>query len=410
MSTDSTETDLKALRTLVVDCPELRQLEQLLGRFNLFEVLKLGHHEIRHSNVLAWLLNPDESHGFGDLFLRRWLMRVLHEADADSPDLPDAVEIDSADLRTVEVRREWNHIDLLLIVTNPGGDRDWVFAVENKVGSSQHSDQLTRYRQAVESAFPNARRGFVFLTVLEEEPEDDSYMCATYAQIATVLDECLAERQGVIAEGPRLVVSHYQDLIRSRFMANSDVADLARKIYAVHAQALDIIFEHRPDNLLLLTEEIEQRLKTYAAANALRVMLTNKGLVRFIPQSWATAQNLESDDWATVFCEINMRNGKPVFKAVVGPKGSPDLRTKIASLAETQRFPNTVKKKKIPAEWYSFYAVKGSDLKLNDAIAEEVETIADTLWTWCEGQLKVKTFKTMHEAIAPLLAPIPAGE
>jgi hypothetical protein len=405
--TDTTEADLKSLRTLVVDCPELRQLEQQLGRFNIFEVLKLGHHEIRHSNVLAWLLNPDESHGFGDLFLRRWLMRVFHEAESDAPDLPDAVEIDSADLRTVEVRREWNHIDLLLIVSNPGGGRDWVFAVENKVGSSQHSDQLTRYREKVESTFPSARQGFIFLTVLNEEPEDDYYASATYAQIVTVLDECLAERQGLIADGPRLVICHYQELIRSRFMANSAVAELARKIYAAHSQALELIFEQRPDNLQRITDEIEQRLKSYSATNDLHMVLTSKGIVRFIPRSWLISSNLLGDDLPMVFCEINLRSNKLVFKALVGPEGSQDFRNNIAKVAIKEGFPNTVKKTKIPATWYSFYAIKGNELKLDEAEQDDLVALADTLWTWCEVQLKAMTFKTMHEAVRPILEEAP---
>jgi hypothetical protein len=89
---------------------------------------------------------------------------------------------------------------------------------------------------------------------------------------------------------------------------------------------------------------------------------------------------------------------------VVGPKGLPDLRAKIANLAETHRFPNTVKRREIPRTWYSFYAVKGSDLKLSDAIPEDVETIADTLWAWCQTQLKAPAFKAATEAIQPLLS------
>jgi PD-(D/E)XK nuclease superfamily len=70
---------LHELNALVVSCPELRELEKLLGNFNIFRVLRFEHGEIRHSNVLSWLFDPDESHGLRDLFLRRWLMRVFHD-------------------------------------------------------------------------------------------------------------------------------------------------------------------------------------------------------------------------------------------------------------------------------------------------------------------------------------------
>lgn len=77
---DNSEQDLAALGELLINCPDFERLERLLGGFNLFQVLRFEHGEIRHSNVLAWLMDPLDSHGLGDLFLRRWLMRDLHRA------------------------------------------------------------------------------------------------------------------------------------------------------------------------------------------------------------------------------------------------------------------------------------------------------------------------------------------
>ena len=68
------------LTNLIMNCPELPQLEAQLFQFNIFRVLRADRNELRHSNMLAWLFTPDESHGFSDLFLRRWLMIVLQRA------------------------------------------------------------------------------------------------------------------------------------------------------------------------------------------------------------------------------------------------------------------------------------------------------------------------------------------
>jgi Trp operon repressor len=147
--TDTTVSDIdieteRALTRLVMDCPELTALEALLSRFNIFRVLRAARHEIRHSNMLAWLLTPDESHGLGDRFLRRWLMRVVHNADEDTRrdlDLPSPIEIDALDLESVEVAREHDNIDLLIIVRVMNGD-SWTICIENKVESALHSNQL----------------------------------------------------------------------------------------------------------------------------------------------------------------------------------------------------------------------------------------------------------------------------
>ena len=53
----------EALERFVVDNDDLLQLEERIGRFNIFDALGVAHAEIRHSNFLAWLLDPAESHG-----------------------------------------------------------------------------------------------------------------------------------------------------------------------------------------------------------------------------------------------------------------------------------------------------------------------------------------------------------
>ena len=99
MSPEDVQSVLNDLNSLVVNCPELRELEQLLGAFNLFRILRFEHGEIRHSNILAWLLQPEEAHGLKDLFLRRWLMRLFHESESADASYLDPVEIDFLSIR-----------------------------------------------------------------------------------------------------------------------------------------------------------------------------------------------------------------------------------------------------------------------------------------------------------------------
>jgi hypothetical protein len=116
ISAAETQVILDDLNSLVVNCSELREVERLLGNFNLFRVLRFEHGEIRHSNVLAWLLQPTESHGLKDLFLRRWLMRIFHESESEVASHIDPVELDSLSIRSVDVYREWNEKSAYIIV------------------------------------------------------------------------------------------------------------------------------------------------------------------------------------------------------------------------------------------------------------------------------------------------------
>ena len=158
-----------SLEAFVVDNQELEQLESLLAEFNIFEAVGAVQQELRHSDFLAFLLDPSNSHGLGDTFLKRLLKRVL--IGFSNPPL-SAVEIDVADLHEAVVWREWRHIDIL--IHDPA--TKLVCAIENKVGSAEHSGQLHRYRETVLAEFPDHSKIFVYLTPEGDTPSDDAYI------------------------------------------------------------------------------------------------------------------------------------------------------------------------------------------------------------------------------------------
>ena len=145
------------LEAFVVENQDLEKLEALLAEFNVFEALGAVRQELRHSDFLSFLLDPAQNHGLGDVFLKRFLKRVLADA-SDSPVSP--IEIDVADLRSAVVRREWRRIDILI----HDEESRLVVAVENKILSGEHSDQLARYRRTVTYEFPGHRAVYIFLT------------------------------------------------------------------------------------------------------------------------------------------------------------------------------------------------------------------------------------------------------
>ena len=54
-----------------------QKLNQQVNAFNALKVLRLEGHEIRHSNILAWLLNPKENHSLQDYFFRKVLETLI---------------------------------------------------------------------------------------------------------------------------------------------------------------------------------------------------------------------------------------------------------------------------------------------------------------------------------------------
>src|SRR5579871_2680815 len=69
-----------ALERFIVENDDLNTLESSIGKFNIFDALGITRAEIRHSNFLAFILDPAESHGQGQLFLKALLMDLLKQA------------------------------------------------------------------------------------------------------------------------------------------------------------------------------------------------------------------------------------------------------------------------------------------------------------------------------------------
>ena len=127
--------------------------------FNTFDVLAYSGYEIRHSNVLAWLLRPGGSHGIGPRFLE-WFVGKLNErlAAVNADPLPEA----SLDASNVAVWRERDHVDITIYFKR----ERCLIAIENKVVSATagHAEQAKRYVRQLHATHQDHRVVGVLLT------------------------------------------------------------------------------------------------------------------------------------------------------------------------------------------------------------------------------------------------------
>ena len=89
----------------------------------------------------------------------------------------DEFAIDSMDLGATKIKREWKHIDILIICT------DFAVCIENKIFSREHSNQLERYSKKVEKYYKDYESAYVYLTPTGESPEreEDRKLYSTYS-------------------------------------------------------------------------------------------------------------------------------------------------------------------------------------------------------------------------------------
>lgn len=61
----------QVLTNFIINNPDLDRLQSMLSELNLFEAIGFIRQELKHSNLLAFLLSPNEKHGLGDRFLKK---------------------------------------------------------------------------------------------------------------------------------------------------------------------------------------------------------------------------------------------------------------------------------------------------------------------------------------------------
>lgn len=280
-----------ALERFVLENDDLAQLEARVGRLNFFDALGVARRELQHSNFLAFLLDPGEPHGLSDLFLRPVLMDILRSAPAGRRPV-SPILLDGADLRGVEVRREWRNIDLLVLCREP----KLVIAVENKVDSTEHSGQLARYRSTIASEFPEYEHLYVYLTPSGEDASEPEWVPYSYRRLHTTLVRVRDAGKGAIGGDVRLFLDHYLSLIETHLMDDPTLDELCRRIWKNHRVALKLIFDRvgRPGSGVMA--EVEDAVLT---AGGWHVFYRDSRYVGVAPDpwlSWLPKQDIKTDD------------------------------------------------------------------------------------------------------------------
>ncbi|WP_349664379.1 PD-(D/E)XK nuclease family protein [Cellulophaga lytica] len=306
-------------RELINDI-DFDKLELLLKTPNIFQILGVARTEIRHSNFLAWLLNPNGSHGLGKLFLTKFLRGI---STSDVATELDEFEIEELNFNNVEIRREWKNIDLLLIFDS------LVICIENKIDSKDHSNQLTKYREIVNSNFKSKKKVFVYLTPIGELPTDKTereyYAPYSYQEIIEQFDRILKIHGNSLNNGVNQYILDYLTTIKRELMKNDELNELADKIYKNHRELIDFVFEHKSDIASELYPVFVKKIENSGWVMGSK----HKGFARFLTSELDNIIPKKGKGWPlkeNFLFEIDYFWGKKkvVFKTVVSP-GAPEI-------------------------------------------------------------------------------------
>ncbi len=172
--------------------------------------------EVSMSRMLAWLIDPSQGHGLGDMALQSLLIRAW--TNSEESDISKTVqhflapsnvmtEGFSSVVVTTEVDLDKCSLDVLAV---DASQRRFI-AIENKFGARESEKQLRKYRRGLEKLFPGFLGIYIFLDSNESQPSDPSWISVGYDWLAEFLRD--AERRTATAEHVQQTLLQFRSVI-----------------------------------------------------------------------------------------------------------------------------------------------------------------------------------------------------
>ena len=246
---------------------------------NLMDILKVSHKELPHSNFLAWLFNPKGSHGLGAFAFKEFI-KIYISAGNNQKTYGDFARMNFDDL---EVKREYNHIDLIFFSNN----NKFCLVIENKIHAKEGKGQLERYRHFVEKEFKGyTHRFFVFLSLERQEITDSEqthYVQLTYHDILEVIQQTLNNYPNT-ADKTQIILKQYRQTLKSMLNKNEEterLKEVAQQLYSTYKAAFDLVFEYKASDDNFIWTKLKNKIDD--ENTPLRSFRSTKERVRFQP-------------------------------------------------------------------------------------------------------------------------------
>ncbi|WP_301171812.1 PD-(D/E)XK nuclease family protein [Brevibacillus nitrificans] len=231
----------------------LEKLQSHVNSFNPLKVLRMNHYEIRHSNVLGWLLDPLGNHNLQDQFLKKWMIEVLLLSDNEQAKarIPEISESDFLlkHYMDIEVHREWNprnkgktpqsnrFIDVLLI----SHQHQLAIIIENKVRAGEGTDQLPDYYEMVKEKYGSYTILPIYLTLFRDAPSDERYLSFSHLDLFMLLNRFIHSQADSMNQKVYLFIQDYLKILEELTLPDEQFQDMCEDLYLRHKTAIETI-------------------------------------------------------------------------------------------------------------------------------------------------------------------------
>lgn len=238
--------------------------------YNLFSILSIERYELKHSALIANLLDPKGSHGYGDAFLRAFFEIALKERAYPFEDCTSLRSSTECYIGPI-AGDTGGRIDILVKSSRYG------LIIENKIYAGDQDKQLTRYDNYGKETFGADGYHLVYLTLYgcdaskestaTKSAEEVGYLRLSYAEdILRWLEQCvrLADNKPLVRESLNQYIRTikqltYQDMNQKNIRKIIDLAADHPEVVATLSSKRDAIAQR------IIEKYIFPELRKYAA-------------------------------------------------------------------------------------------------------------------------------------------------
>lgn len=169
---------------------------------NIWDICGIKFDEVKHCQVLKWLLDAHGSHGLGVYFLQLFIEKVLPHHDFSVADFSDGYSIDTEIAFMGDGEDSDSRIDILI------ENKKAVLILEVKVNANETNNQMVRYFRIAEKLYHHKKWQILYLTkdgrkptfrlVDDSEQEFDKMLAhvvtLSWRNIATILSQIINDK------------------------------------------------------------------------------------------------------------------------------------------------------------------------------------------------------------------------
>jgi len=279
--------EIELINSFLLD-EDVEKASNWLKTVSVFDICKIN--EINHSSIIAWLLNPAESHNIGDLFIKKMLKTILQtyaETKSSSPKKysilsknkffknRNQLNIDQGSFINVFVEKEFkaskgtgktDKVDICIL----DYDNNLLIIIENKHGSRE-TGKINNYYKYIEKVYAKFKyKIYIYLDINERfDVIDNKWICLGYDWIVQFCENILEDMS--ISPVVENIVRDYYDLVSGEYSVGfyNGITDLFPYLRDKHKDLIKHIETRDIKNIPIKSLSHENIIKSNIRANAI---------------------------------------------------------------------------------------------------------------------------------------------